>query len=42
MPVFSKNTFSAKAFGEDFLWGVAIAAQQNEGTYNVDGRGLSI
>ena len=42
MAVFSKNTFNAKAFGEDFLWGVAIAAQQNEGAYNADGRGLSI
>ena len=29
-------------FGQDFLWGVAIAAQQNEGAYNVDARGLSI
>ena len=42
MAVFSKSTFNAKAFGDDFLWGVAIAAQQNEGAYNVDGRGLSI
>jgi len=25
-----------------FLWGVAIAAQQNEGAYNIDNRGLSI
>jgi beta-glucosidase len=32
----------AKQFGNDFLWGVAIAAIQNEGAYNVDGRGLSI
>ncbi|MFP5041707.1 GH1 family beta-glucosidase [Parasediminibacterium sp. JCM 36343] len=29
-------------FGSDFLWGVAIAAPQNEGAYNVDGKGLSI
>lgn len=33
---------SASAFGEDFLWGVAIAAAQNEGAYNHDGKGLSI
>jgi beta-glucosidase len=29
-------------FGNDFLWGVAIAAAQNEGAYNHDGKGLSI
>jgi beta-glucosidase len=29
-------------YGNDFLWGVAIAAAQNEGAYNVDGRGASI
>jgi len=33
---------TAHSFGPDFLWGVAIAAAQNEGAYNVDGRGLSI
>ena len=32
----------AKQFGNDFLWGVAISALQNEGAYNTDGRGLSI
>ncbi|MBC7722338.1 MAG: family 1 glycosylhydrolase, partial [Pedobacter sp.] len=32
----------AKQFGNDFLWGVAISALQNEGGYNTDGRGLSI
>lgn len=32
----------ASDFGNDFLWGVAIAAPQNEGAYNVDGKGLSI
>lgn len=32
----------AKDFGEDFLWGVAQAAAQNEGAYNIDGKGLSI
>lgn len=35
-------SFSAASFGKDFLWGVALAAAQNEGAYNVDGRGLSI
>ncbi len=33
---------SAKQFGNHFLWGVAMAAAQNEGAYNIDGRGLSI
>jgi beta-glucosidase len=33
---------NAQSFGRDFLWGVAIAAAQNEGAYNTDGRGLSI
>ena len=32
----------AKDFGEDFLWGVAMAAAQNEGAYNIGGKGLSI
>ncbi|MCH4169067.1 MAG: glycoside hydrolase family 1 protein [Streptococcaceae bacterium] len=29
-------------FPKDFLWGGAISANQSEGAYNVDGRGLSI
>ena len=29
-------------FGKNFLWGVAIAAAQNEGAYTADGKGLSI
>ncbi len=33
---------SLRSFGDDFLWGVAMAAQQNEGAWNKDGRGLSI
>ncbi|RTL58635.1 MAG: beta-glucosidase [Sphingobacteriales bacterium] len=33
---------SAHLFGNDFLWGVAIAAAQNEGAYDADSRGLSI
>ncbi|MFT4202987.1 MAG: family 1 glycosylhydrolase [Chitinophagaceae bacterium] len=32
----------ASDFGRDFLWGVAIAAQQNEGARNVGGRSDSI
>lgn len=31
-----------KGFREDFLWGGAIAANQAEGAYNIDGKGLSI
>ncbi|RZL44743.1 MAG: beta-glucosidase [Pedobacter sp.] len=31
-----------KAFGSDFLWGIATAAAQIEGASNSDGRGLSI
>lgn len=31
-----------KHFPEDFLWGGAIAANQCEGAYNVDGKGLSV
>lgn len=33
---------SAASFGKDFLWGVAIAAAQNEGAHNLDGRSPSI
>ena len=29
-------------FGKDFLWGGATAANQFEGAYNEDGKGLSI
>lgn len=36
------HPLSAKDFGPNFLWGVAIAAQQNEGAWNEDGRGPSI
>jgi len=33
---------SAAEFGSDFLWGVAMAAQQNEGAPDTGGRGPSI
>ena len=42
MAIHLSQRLHAKAFGDDFLWGVAIAAAQNEGAYNIDGRGLSI
>ncbi len=38
----NNTPFSAKNFGEDFLWGVAISAAQNEGAHNIGGRGPSI
>ncbi len=34
--------FSRFDFGDDFLWGVTIAAFQNEGAHDKDGRGRSI
>lgn len=36
------NNFDASYFGDDFLWGVAISAAQNEGAHNLHGRGPSI
>ena len=33
---------AADQFGKDFLWGVAMAALQNEGACEADGRGTSI
>ncbi len=35
-------SLSANDFGHPFLWGVAMAAAQNEGAWNEDGRGPSI
>lgn len=32
----------SSSFGPDFQWGVAMAAQQNEGAYQEESRGLSI
>ena len=34
--------FSKNAFGNDFVWGVAMASFQNEGAWNLDGKGESI
>ena len=33
---------SNKRFPEGFLWGGATAANQIEGAYNLDGKGLSV
>lgn len=41
-PLQHPQHLSANSFGKDFLWGVAIAAAQNEGAHTTDGRGLSI
>lgn len=38
----ASTILKAADFGDDFLWGVVIAAAQNEGAYKTDGRGLSI
>lgn len=36
------NTFSKSAFGNEFVWGVAMASFQNEGAWDLDGKGESI
>ncbi|MDP4151140.1 MAG: GH1 family beta-glucosidase [Bacteroidota bacterium] len=36
------DKWTAKDFGEDFIWGVAMAAAQNEGAANSYGKGPSI
>jgi beta-glucosidase len=36
------GNFTASSFGDDFLWGVAISAAQNEGAHNQYGREPSI
>ncbi|MFZ4059113.1 MAG: family 1 glycosylhydrolase, partial [Ferruginibacter sp.] len=41
MSVLSKN-INKKDFGKNFQWGVAIAAAQNEGASETDGKGASI
>jgi len=38
----SGHSFSKVDFGSDFKWGVAAAAYQTEGAWNVDGKGESI
>jgi beta-glucosidase len=37
-----QNPFSKADFGDDFLWGVATAAYQIEGAWNVDGKTPSV
>lgn len=36
------DIFSKSAFGNAFVWGVAMASFQNEGAWNLDGKGESI
>ncbi|OCX53435.1 beta-glucosidase [Mucilaginibacter sp. PPCGB 2223] len=36
------NNLSKQLFGNDFTWGVSSAAAQTEGSFDVDGRGLSV
>ena len=36
------DIFSKSTFGQDFFWGVAMASFQNEGAWNLDGKGESI
>lgn len=36
------HTLLKQSFGRNFQWGVAISAAQNEGAWNIDGRGPSI
>jgi beta-glucosidase len=36
------NDLNKSLFGDDFTWGVSVAAAQIEGAHNVDGRGQSI
>ena len=36
------NNFTKALFGDDFTWGVSVAAPQIEGACNTDGRGQSI
>ncbi|MFZ4215776.1 family 1 glycosylhydrolase, partial [Pantoea endophytica] len=35
-------TLSKSALPENFLWGAAIAANQAEGAWNIDGKGPSV
>ncbi len=41
-PKIQLNNLSKSAFGNDFVWGVAMASFQNEGAWNLDGKGESI
>ena len=40
--VIEKNDLNKQLFGDDFDWGVSTAAPQIEGSFDVDGRGLSV
>lgn len=42
MGYFAPSELTKTAFGDDFLWGVATAAYQIEGAWNVDGKGPSV
>jgi beta-glucosidase len=42
LPALLNGEINAEDFGPDFLWGVSIAAAQNEGAHASYGRGLSI
>lgn len=42
MGYFAPSELTKSAFGDDFLWGVATAAYQIEGAWNVDGKGPSV
>jgi beta-glucosidase len=41
-PIIQDTNFNKKLFGDDFAWGVSIAAFQVEGSYNIGGKGESI
>lgn len=40
--LFASETIKKSDFGNDFLWGVATAAYQIEGAWNIDGKGENI
>lgn len=40
--LYQQHSLNKQSFGKDFHWGVAISAAQNEGAWNLHGRGPSI